>query len=228
MPEVEYATVVAAPVDRVWSYVEDLTHWCHLMVGYQALEIVDDRQSIWTLRGDVGILTREVRIRVDITEWVPRERVRFVVTGLTERLEGGGAFLMGASEPAGEDAAAAGTEPKPRRDGLLRRLRFRIARALLRRVGRKAAAAHATQVADGAATSTAPARDAAARNAAARNGTAGSAAAGPATGGTSRLVFQLKVSPLGPMAPMLDLLMAPMLEPAAQNLADGIKEALES
>jgi carbon monoxide dehydrogenase subunit G len=221
MPEVEYATIVAAPVDRVWSYVEDLTNWCHLMVGYKALEIVDDRRSIWTLRGDVGILTREVRIQVDITEWVPRERVRFVVTGLTERLEGGGAFLMEpGDEPSTHEPAAAGAEDggrpaaatrEPQRDGLLRRLRFAIARAILRRVGRKAAAARAAAQAPVGTTSAAAPKP---------------SPASFATDETSRLVFQLRVSPLGPMAPMLELLMAPMLEPAAQNLADGIKEAV--
>jgi hypothetical protein len=30
------------------------------------------------------------------------------------------------------------------------------------------------------------------------------------------------------MAPMLELLMAPMLEPAAQDLADGIRKAVEA
>jgi hypothetical protein len=49
----------------------------------------------------------------------------------------------------------------------------------------------------------------------------------PTGGPGSRLTFELKVAPGGPMAPMLELLMAPMLEPAAQNLAGGIRQALE-
>jgi hypothetical protein len=216
MPEVEYTATVDASVDRVWSYVEDLNRWCHLMIGFQNLEIVDDRRSIWTLRGDVGILTREVRIQVDITEWLPRDRVAFVVTGITERLEGGGAFVMTPGEPAlavgsgsAESPAKGAAAPSaPRRDGPLRRLRFRIARAMLRRLGRKSAAAQAA------------AREAVQVRAA---GTPGASA----DGASSTLKFQLEVRPLGPMAPMLDLLMAPMLEPAAQDLADGIRAAVE-
>ncbi|MDT4892361.1 MAG: hypothetical protein QOE97_1396 [Pseudonocardiales bacterium] len=209
MPEVEYATTVAAPVERVWDYVEDLNQWCHLMIGYQSLEIIDDRRSIWTLRGDVGILTREVRIQVDITEWIPRDRVMFVVTGISERLEGGGAFLMAREgDLAGESPGAHVPATLPaRRNGIVRRMRFAIVRAMLRRLGRKAAKAHAARVE--AAPPPSPARVAASSTE------------------SSRLTFQLRVSPLGPMAPMLDLLMSPMLEPAAQDLADGIRAAVE-
>jgi carbon monoxide dehydrogenase subunit G len=221
MPEVEYTATVSAPLERVWNYVEDLNQWCHLMIGFQALEIVDERRSIWTLRGDVGILTREVRIQVDITEWLPRDRVTFVVTGITERLEGGGAFLMTASDAPGVAGAVAAAAPA-KKQGPWRRLRFRIARAMLRRLGRKAAAAQAA------------AREAMVResSAAAPDSTsAGTPPAQPAPAasgaGTSQLTFQLRVTPQGPMAPMLDLLMAPMLEPAAHDLANGIRAAVE-
>jgi hypothetical protein len=231
MPEVEYATTVAAPVERVWAYVEDLNQWCHLMIGYEALEIIDDRHSVWTLRGDVGILTREVKVAVEITEWIPRERVTFVVTGITERLEGGGAFLMAAvpdgSEPDADggpgtgDSAAGSTSvaetPRPKKLGL----RFRIARAILRRVGRKAAKAQAAQAAARAERAATPAT-----TAPVAVNTVNPAHA-PAVG-SSRLTFELRISPLGPMAPMLDLLMSPMLEPAAHDLADGIRAAVES
>jgi carbon monoxide dehydrogenase subunit G len=210
MPEVEYTATVNAPLDRVWNYVEDLNQWCHLMIGFQALEIVDERRSIWTLHGDVGILTREVRVQVDITEWLPRDRVTFVVTGITERLEGGGAFLMAAGD-ASDGADGDGVATRATKRGRWRRLRFRIARALLRRVGRKAAGAQAAARAATDATAVTTAQPA-------------QAASG---GETTQLTFQLRVSPRGPMAPMLDLLMAPMLEPAAQDLADGIRAAVE-
>jgi hypothetical protein len=224
MPEVGYTTVVAAPVERVWDYVENLHNWCELMVGYQALDIVDDRRSIWTLRGDVGILSREVKIQVDITEWLPLDRVSFVVTGLTERLEGAGAFILQRVDAADDQAApvdpAAPAADIPsssapqKKDSLLRRARFALVRLILRRVGRKALRTRqSTQAASPAAaavTSTTPPES--------------SAETSPAR---SRLEFQLRVSPSGPMAPMIEVLMSPMLEPAAIDLADGIRRAVE-
>jgi hypothetical protein len=53
-----------------------------------------------------------------------------------------------------------------------------------------------------------------------------SADAGPAAG-TSRLTFRLRVSPGGPMAPMVDALMRPMMLPAAEDLANRILGTLE-
>ena len=241
MPEVEYTTIVSAPLERVWKYVENLENWCHLMIGFQALEVVDDRQSIWTVRGDVGILTREVKIKVDITEWLPCEKVSFLITGITERLEGGGAFLLShaatddaaaashdrgnAAAEGGADGSATGSAPQPeplrKKDGPLRRLRFRIARAILRHAKRKAASAPLPAAPAGGqlpAPSPLASSDTEGRP-------PGSA---PATGETSRLTFHLWIRPLGPMAPMLELLMTPMIEPAAADLADGVRAAVES
>jgi carbon monoxide dehydrogenase subunit G len=220
MPEVGYTTVVAASVERVWDYVENLNNWSHLMVGFRQLEIVDDRKSVWTLRGDVGILSREVKIQIDITEWLPLDRVTFVVTGLTERLDGSGSFILGrlpdvdSTEPGRADTSPtelSSLEPSSLgRSSLLRRWRFAFARWLFARLSRKAVVERTGATAAG------PPRG------------APTLLAAKADGRQSRLEFQLRVSPLGPMAPMLELLMSPMLEPAAQDLADGIRKAVES
>jgi carbon monoxide dehydrogenase subunit G len=198
MPEIEHSVRINAPVERVWAYVEKLPNWAPLMIGFQKLELVDDRRSIWKLRGDVGILSREVDIQADITLWEPLQRVEFTVTGLTERLTGEGSFVL---EPAaGQEPAAGSASPQAApRAPLLRQLRTAVARFLLRRVASSPAHRPAP------------------------------AAPGPeAAGGPgSVLTFHLKVSPGGPMAPMLELLMAPMLEPAAEDLAEGIRKALQ-
>ena len=94
MPEIEYSVQIAAPVEQVWAYVEILPNWAHLMIGFQKLDLVDDRRSIWTLRGNVGILSREVDIQADITLWEPLRRVEFEITGLTERISGEGSFTL--------------------------------------------------------------------------------------------------------------------------------------
>lgn len=204
MPEVEYVTTVDASLDRVWDFVQDMRKWGHLLVGFQSVEILDDRQSIWTLKGDVGILTREVRIQVDITEWIPNERVSFELTGITEGIDGSGTFLM-----APVDSSAIVDQPPsaaPPKLGIFKRLQRAFARALLRRIDRR---------------SSRPAPPAARPDVAQRADRA--SAGGPA----SQLSFRLRVSPLGPMAPMLEVLMEPMIEPAAQDLADGIRAAVE-
>jgi carbon monoxide dehydrogenase subunit G len=55
---------------------------------------------------------------------------------------------------------------------------------------------------------------------------AASADAGPAAG-TSRLSFRLRIEPGGPMAPMISALVKPLLQPAAEDLANQILATLE-
>lgn len=184
MIEADYTVEVAAPVERVWSYVEVIPNWAPFLVGFQKLELVDDRRSVWTLRGDVGVLAREVEIQADITAWEPPRRAEFTVTGLTERLTGSGWFTL---SPAGSPVAA------PARPPWWRRLRFALARWLLRRLSGSPRPAPRPE-------SGAPAQ--------------------------SRLHFHLEIAPGGPMAPMVELLMRPMIEPAAQDFLREIQREL--
>lgn len=228
MPETEYSSEIAAPVERVWEFVEVLENWAHFMVGFEKLEVVDERRSIWTLRGDAGVLSREVDLQADITLWEPPSRVEFTVVGLTERVEGSGTFVLEAVEhpatagrregghevgttgPTGANTADRGDRPV-RRPSFFARLRLAVGRFVLRRITRRRAGVRAIEqpapqpppaVGEGD-----PPGDAVAR---------------------SRLTFRLQMSVGGPMAPMVELLITPMLEPAAQDLADAIRGAVET
>jgi carbon monoxide dehydrogenase subunit G len=55
---------------------------------------------------------------------------------------------------------------------------------------------------------------------------ASSADSGPGAG-TSRLTFRLRIDPGGPMAPMVNALMKPLMRPAAEDLANQILATLE-
>jgi carbon monoxide dehydrogenase subunit G len=208
VPEVEHTIEVDAGIDEVWRYVENLENWAPFVIGFQQLQIVDDRRSVWTVRGDLGILSREVELQADITVWEPRDRVEFTITGLTERLEGDGHFLlrMGtATEEGMPDEQASvqdfGVAPSRGRSHRFHRLRASFARFVLRRLTKRQTPPPPTP----------------ARAATTESGTNGSI-----------LTFKLRISPGGPMAPMLELLMGPMLEPAAEDLAAQIKGAVEA
>jgi carbon monoxide dehydrogenase subunit G len=207
MPEVEHSVEVRSGIGEVWRYVENLDNWAPYVVGFQQLQIVDDRRSIWTVRGDLGIMSREVQLQADITVWDPGARVEFTISGLTERLEGDGHFLLrGLSPdhpPGPEPESADGVDlDRPTKRGRLHRLRTSFARFVLRRLTRK-------------------------QTVTTRRTTAATPADGGRKAEASVLTFKLRITPGGPMAPMLELLMAPMLEPAAEDLAAQIKAAVE-
>ncbi len=105
MPEVEYTTKVALPREVIWDFVKDMNNWAPYLTGYQQHEIIDDADSIWTLKGDVGVLARVVKLRAHVTEWNGPTRVSFTLTGLNEPVDGGGTLEMSAAEDEGASAA---------------------------------------------------------------------------------------------------------------------------
>ena len=132
MAEAEYTTTARLPIETIWEFVQEMDHWAHLLTGYQAHEKQSETESVWTLKGDVGVLARIVKFRVLVTEWAGQERVTFALEGLNEPMQGDGEFRMerlgGAPEPAGANAPAA----SPTGQGFFGRLVARLFRFLFR------------------------------------------------------------------------------------------------
>lgn len=124
MPEVTYSTVINAPIETIWDFVKDMNNWAPFVTGYQEHEVIDDADSIWTLNGDVGVMTRKAKFRMHVTEWAGPTRVAFTMIGLTEQVQGGGIFLMA---PVGAPQEVVVLEASG-----LRRLRNRIFRLIFR------------------------------------------------------------------------------------------------
>jgi carbon monoxide dehydrogenase subunit G len=182
MPEHTYETTMAVPVPKIWDFVQDMDNWAPFVTGYQGHERVSDANSIWTLKGDMGVLSRTVKLDVNITQWDEQERVEFTLTGINEQVSGDGTFLMSPIEsdtpPAPEVKAGAWT---------------RFMTWLARLFGQ------------------APKREAL-----------------PAPGDAgARMSFRLRMDAGGPMAPMLNAMLAPALGPATQTLGEKIAAQLE-
>ncbi len=96
MPEVTAVRNVERPLAEIWEFVQDFGNWAPLLRGYVGHEVQSDTDSVWTLKGDAGPLSRRVQLAVHITEFQP-ERVAFTLKGLDEAVEGSGAFTMAES-----------------------------------------------------------------------------------------------------------------------------------
>jgi hypothetical protein len=138
MPEVAYTTMMRSPLDAVWQFVSDMNNWAPFLTGYQKHEIIDTTDSLWTLKGDVGILSRKVELRAHVTEWAPNERVAFTLTGVNEVVEGGGTVVLRRAEPT-SDASSPPLPARAPHGGFFRRLLGALARLLFRLVHRGAA-----------------------------------------------------------------------------------------
>jgi carbon monoxide dehydrogenase subunit G len=98
VPDVQRRVTVPLPLERVWTFVADMNNWAAQVPGYRSHTMLSDRQSTWRVAGDVGILTREVDLQVEITDWQAPSRVTFTLEGLDEPVSGEGTF---ATQPLG-------------------------------------------------------------------------------------------------------------------------------
>jgi carbon monoxide dehydrogenase subunit G len=92
--EAEYSTTARLRVETIWDFVREMDHWAPMVTGYQGHVKESENDSVWTLKGDVGVLARVVRFRVHVTEWAGPSRVRFLLEGLNEPMKGEGLFEM--------------------------------------------------------------------------------------------------------------------------------------
>ncbi len=183
MAQTEYSTTANLPLETIWDFVQEMDNWAQLVTGYQEHVKESATDSLWTLKGDVGVLARKVQFKVHIVEWNGPERVRFELKGLNEPLEGEGIFTMTA-----DSGDAEASEPSSQN------WFTRMIEALVRLfVKRKQGAVE---------------RDV------------------PVSGG-SRLTFNLRIDPGGPMAPMINAMMQPAMNVAAEDLSNRILSELE-
>lgn len=92
MPSGTHTTELDIPIEKVWDFVSDMNRWAPLVPGYIEHEILSDKQSTWTFKGDIGIMQKTVKLQIDITEWKEPSLVTFDLTGLNENFSGNGYF----------------------------------------------------------------------------------------------------------------------------------------
>ena len=90
MPEISYNALIEAPVEVVWDFAKDIKNWAPLLKYYESLEELNERESIWTMKGEIGPFTRITKLRVIITEWLEQQRVAFDMEGINEPIKGSG------------------------------------------------------------------------------------------------------------------------------------------
>ena len=188
MAEAEFTTTARLPAETIWAFVEDMDHWARFVTGYQSHEKKSQTESLWTLKGDVGVLQRRLVFQVEITEWSPGKRAGFRLKGVNEPMSGEGVFTL---EPAGAALPAQAAAPS---SGAVQRFFEALVRAVLRLLGR------------------APRREPAQLSG----------------GAGTQLSFRLRLDPGGPMAPMINAMIKPLMLPAAESLANQILAHLEA
>lgn len=92
MPQGTHVMDLNVPIQDVWNFVSDMNKWAPLVPGYMNHEIISDKESTWTFKGDIGIMKKKVSLKIDITAWIEPSKVTFDLTGLNENFAGNGYF----------------------------------------------------------------------------------------------------------------------------------------
>lgn len=92
MPSGTHTKELDVSIDRIWDFVKDMDKWAPLVPGYIGHEILNENQSTWVFKGDIGIMQKTVKLKIDIKEWIEPTRVTFDLTGINENFSGKGYF----------------------------------------------------------------------------------------------------------------------------------------
>lgn len=92
MPAGTHTVELDVGIEQIWEFVSDMDKWAPLVPGYIEHEIINENQSTWTFKGDIGIMQKTVKLQIDITEWREPTLVTFDLTGLNENFGGNGYF----------------------------------------------------------------------------------------------------------------------------------------
>lgn len=92
MPSGLHQVEVQLPINKVWEFVKDMDNWAPLVPGYIDHQKLNDRQSTWEFKSDVGIMKKKVSLFIDIKEWVEPVKVTFQLKGINEKFSGNGYF----------------------------------------------------------------------------------------------------------------------------------------
>lgn len=85
-------TEMDVSIYKIWSFISSIDNWAVLVPGYADHSILNEKESIWKIHGDIGIINKTVNLNVTITEWVEPSNIHFHLTGLNETCIGEGYF----------------------------------------------------------------------------------------------------------------------------------------
>ncbi len=81
MPSKEVVFNVKLPIEYVWSFMTDRREVGCLFPGCKSVKIINDLDSIWTVKFTLGPFSRIMQMETHTTEMVNLEKLSWVATG---------------------------------------------------------------------------------------------------------------------------------------------------
>ncbi|WP_301107858.1 CoxG family protein [Sporosarcina sp.] len=94
MPNGTQKEHISKPKENVWTFLQDINNWAPLIPGYIEHEVLSDDQFTWKFRADLGMMQKNIVLRVDVMEKTEASKISFNLEGLNESLDGNGYFEL--------------------------------------------------------------------------------------------------------------------------------------
>ncbi len=92
MANAKHLIELPVPIEKIWAFISEIDNWATTVPGYVSHEILNDKQSIWAIKGDMGIIKKTAKIKVEITEWVEPKKVSFTFKSISGDFTGKGHY----------------------------------------------------------------------------------------------------------------------------------------
>ena len=90
--EGKHSIELSMSIEEIWAYISDINAWASSVPGYVSHEIMNDKQSEWAIKGDMGILKKTANLQVEITEWTEPCVVAFQFKSISGDFSGSGRY----------------------------------------------------------------------------------------------------------------------------------------
>ncbi|HUI45717.1 MAG TPA: SRPBCC domain-containing protein [Nitrospirota bacterium] len=81
MPKKEITFTISLPIKSVWSFMIDRREVGCLFPGCKGVKILNDLDSVWTIKMSLGPFSRLIEMQAHTTEMVENERLSWNATG---------------------------------------------------------------------------------------------------------------------------------------------------
>ena len=92
MPSKEVIFSIRLPIEYVWSFMIDRKEVGCLFPGCVKVKIIDDLDSIWTVRFSLGPFSRTLEMKTHTTEMQEQQKLAWVASG--ENMKASGTVLL--------------------------------------------------------------------------------------------------------------------------------------
>lgn len=71
MPNGSHHIQLNLPIEKVWDFVRSINNWAPLVPGYINHELINEYESTWEFKGDLGFMKKTIKLNYGVERAKP-------------------------------------------------------------------------------------------------------------------------------------------------------------